>query len=121
MRHHTALKRSDTGKWHYVSAHRSRGAYPIGYCADGCPGHDTEQEARDHARDYVLDRVAFTDDSSDARSQHRCEAEGCDEFTSGSARLPWGGYYTLCAAHRNRATVEVLFGEIGDSWTTMGP
>lgn len=121
MRHHTALQRSDTKLWHYVSAHHSRGTYPIGYCAVGCEGHETEEEAREHARQYLLDHLTFVGDNPNATSQHRCDEPQCLTFTSGEARAPWGRIWTLCETHRTRETVEQLMPEIGDAWTTLGP
>lgn len=122
MRQHTALQRSDTGLWHYVSAHHSRGTYPIGNCAVGCEGHDTEEGARAHARQYLLDHLTFVSDNPHAASQHRCDADGCLTFTSGYGQAPWGYRWTLCEAHRNQAAVDALLANpLGDAWTSLGP
>lgn len=122
MRHHTALQRSDTKLWHYVSAHARRGTYPIGYCAGDCAGHETEDEAREHARQYLLDHLKMVGENPRADSQHRCDEPQCQEFTSGGVHAPWGRHWTLCEKHRTRATVEALLpAPLGDAWTSLGP
>lgn len=32
--------------------------WPVGYCAEGCPGHHTRAEAREHYRQFLLERFA---------------------------------------------------------------
>lgn len=52
-----------TGLWHFTEAHGSdgrRGVFAVGYCADGCPGHDTPEGARDHMTDYLRETALVT-------------------------------------------------------------
>ncbi len=117
MNHLKPRQKEGDGKWHYTSHNKRTGTYPIGYCADGCPGHDTAEDAAEHYRQYLLDNLRFTDDDPNASSQHRCEAEGCDVFTSGAADAPGCMTRTLCAAHRNREAVDALL-VVGEAWTS---
>lgn len=76
-----------------------------------CGGHDTEEEACNHYKEYLLDnRVRY---SKDVQSQRKCEI--CKEWTQG---LAWvGGYqgFQLCEKHQNRESLEKLL-EVGISW-----
>lgn len=104
------------GKWHFTTMNRRTGTRPIGYCAEGCPGHDTAKEAREHYRQYRLDKeLRFVDDNPKADTKHRCEVDGCENFTSG--RIDIGAWLTwyACAEHRNRENAEVLYPTAGDS------
>lgn len=110
-------KGPNAGKWHYVSINRRNGTHPVGYCADGCPGHDSEDEARSHYRDYLLDSLSFVDGPSDPDTLYRCEFDGCKERTAGVAETGPGKLlvWFLCAEHRNRESVAHLMPEVGDS------
>lgn len=81
-----------------------------------CPGHPTADEACAHYRLYVLDCLIGYDMRSDPAIQHRCEAEGCDAWTQTAAtERPLGRHWWLCDEHRNRQTVERLYGDVGTS------
>ena len=105
--------RPDAGKWRYTNMNDGQ-VWPEGYCAQDCPGHDTADEARQHQTEYELDNARF--DGAWAEVWHRCEAEGCEELTDRFASYGPGQMvsHNLCDAHRNRETLAVLVGVVGD-------
>lgn len=107
----------NTGKWHYTTHNRRLGTAPIGYCANDCPGHGTAEEARDHYRQYMLDkRLRFYPEPEDPIAKYRCEAVGgCGNYTAAHAELGAWHHWFLCDEHRTRAEVEKLYPEAGDS------
>lgn len=102
----------NAGKWHYTCRNDGR-IWPVGNCAEGCQGHDTAEEACEHYRQYLLDRLRFLDDVENAPSLHRCDAPGCGAYTSGGVDVRGSLRFTLCAAHRNRETVALLYRKVG--------
>lgn len=46
-------KGEGTGRWHYTVRNDGR-IWPVGYCADGCPGHESAEAACEHQREYEL-------------------------------------------------------------------
>lgn len=92
----------NAGKWHFTSMNDGQ-IWPIGYCADGCPGHDTEQEARDHQREYVLDNRVQYDRHMAADSQKKCEE--CGEWTDGLVVVDGWHDHVLCPPHQTREIV----------------
>jgi len=106
--------RPDAGKWRYTTSNRRVGTYAIGYCADGCPGHDTPEEAEAHQREYELDRCLRLDGRY-VDAQHKCVV--CNEWTQGFAHfVPMGAHYDLCDEHRTREQVEKLYSGPGERW-----
>lgn len=102
-----------TGRWHYTQRNDDR-IWPIGYCADGCPGHQTSDEAREHFRVYVLDHELDLDGHW-AGVWHRCQAGGCDVLTDGFVRVRGWPKFDLCDEHRTREVVESLMPMMHDS------
>lgn len=98
-----------TGKWHYTVRNKRLGTMPVGYCADGCEGHETPEGAYEHQAAYLLDHGTRYGESSGA--QYPCKV--CKAWTSGFAEI---GYriFMLCDEHRNRDEVAKLFGTVGD-------
>ena len=89
-----------------------REAFVAGKYHDG--GHETEEEAQECYKQYVLDfRLRFQEDRENASQQHRCEV--CKAWTSGYVQIGAYRMHMLCAEHRNRDTVATLF-DIGESW-----
>lgn len=83
------------------------------YHADG---HATAEEACECYKRYRLDcELTFLEDNPKASSQHRCKAAGCDVFTSGRAKVGAYNVWPLCAEHRTREVVALLF-DVGESW-----
>lgn len=107
--------REDAGKWRYTCMNDGQ-VWPVGYCAGACPGHDTPEGAYEHQTEYVLDNAHFDGEWKDV--QHRCEAEGCGAWTTRFASLGPGQMQThdLCDEHRNRETLAVIVGRVGDSF-----
>jgi hypothetical protein len=75
---------------------------PVGYCAEGCPGHSTKEEAREHYRRYLIDRFG--------RYQRKCASpSSCSACGQIATHQAWVEYhnewetYPLCQTHMNNA------------------
>lgn len=102
--------RPDAGKWRYTCMNDGQ-IWPVGYCAQDCPGHDTPEEARAHQTEYLMnERVDLDGRWRDA--QHKCEQ--CDAWTDRYANVDNGATFNLCDTHRTRETVAALYGSAGD-------
>lgn len=100
-----------TGKWHYTVSNKRTGTMPVGYCADGCPGHDTPEGAYEHQTAYLLDhRTNYDGLMTDML--FRCEI--CGAWTDRYATID-DRRFNLCDEHRNREQVAKLFGTVGDA------
>ena len=101
-----------SGIWHYTCMNDGR-IWPVGYCAQGCPGHDTKEGAYEHYRQYELDTSRY--DGTYSGTQRKCEI--CGEWTQRFASVgpDHMEMHTLCDAHRNRETLDTLV-EAGDSF-----
>jgi ferredoxin len=113
MNYYQALKLADTGLYHYTCTNGNH-SYAVGYCASGCPGHATPEEAFEHYRQYILDtRVNY--DGLDQNTQRKCAV--CGEWTQHFA-LVESRRYPLCDAHRNREELDklVIQGNVISSW-----
>jgi hypothetical protein len=74
--------------------------------------HKTAVEAVNCHREYELDRLRFFDEKdlpNKPDTLHKCQAEGCEEYTVSFADIPPSRHWLLCSKHLNRKTVEVLF------------
>ena len=93
-----------SGKWHYTRMNDGR-IWPVGYCADGCPGHDTKEGAYEHQRQYDLDHARY-----DTEYGHWQPCRVCGELTNKAATWGVGGlsHAVLCDAHRTREYLEPL-------------
>jgi len=88
------------GKWHYTlgTDEPVSGPYPIGHCANGCPGHDTEDGAIQHYREYLADGAVFF-----KQDLPKCDVPGCQGVQEHQAICPGGwNVMSLCTAHANR-------------------
>jgi hypothetical protein len=97
---------ADAGKWYTVVIER-HGTRRIGYCALGCPGHDSSAEALAHHLEYQLDRE--TDLWLERRSAPRvCEI--CGELTTLRARLgrDTPQLFILCRQHQSTTSLQKL-------------
>ena len=94
------------GKWYSVIPERG-GVRRAGYCASGCPGHDSSQAALAHYLQFQLDRE--TDLWLDRREPARA-CEICGARTTLRARL---GRKTkpvvLCTQHQSTKSLQTLF------------
>lgn len=117
----TATDCEDAGKWRYTQM-RDKQVWPVGYCAENCPGHDDKDGAYEHQRQYELDNARFNEGPNHERALHRsmCQAlagdgERCGKLTTSSAGVGPGMSYevTLCVGHLNR-------GGLASAWDGPG-
>lgn len=105
-----------TGKWHYTVKWGEH-TVPHGYCAKGCPGHDTPEAAVKHYEQWLIEENLRLDgDMKD--TQKKCEV--CGEWTSKCALIidsVWEREFVLCDAHRNRESIENLVSAKGSIWS----
>ena len=107
-----------TGLYRYTSSNRRTGTFAVGYCRDGCPGHDSPEGAYAHQKEYLLDcRLRFNDGPEKPDTLHRCAVEGCEEMTAGTAYVGAMQFWHLCAEHRTREVVAGLV-LVGESWSS---
>jgi hypothetical protein len=111
--------RKGSGIWHYTVANDDR-VYPVGYCAEGCPGHDTPEGALAHQTEWERDHITFRE-SGRPGEWHECGIEGCSELTRTMAEWGTGGavpHLYVCDQHANRETVApmVSAGIVTSSW-----
>jgi hypothetical protein len=112
VNYYDARKRQSDGRWDFTCMNDGE-IWPVGYCAqEGGGHHETEAEARECYRDYLLDNELRFRNPADPATLRKCEVAGCGVFTGGSAELSLRTW-VLCDAHRNRAEVEKLFGPVG--------
>lgn len=97
-----------TGKYHYTNTNDDR-TYPIGYCRDGCPGHDTPEDAQEHYKQYLLNENLRLDAHKLHNMKLKCEAkDGCEEYTDTAASVGGIKHYHLCNKHRTKEEVAKL-------------
>ena len=120
MNHYQARRmRNDDGSvglWHWTCQNDGR-IWAEGYCAQGCPGHETAEEAAEHYRQYMLDTADYS--RSTPNQQQKCRK--CGAWTQGYATSGPGGMTItfLCDEHRNRETLAELLSApqwISASW-----
>jgi hypothetical protein len=111
MNYYDAREKKDntgtpSGSWHYTYQNDDL-IRPVGYCADGCPGHDSKDGAYQHQRAYDLDHARY--DVEHLGSWHECLI--CKALTNKAAAVGIGGMatYNLCDEHRNREALEQLY------------
>lgn len=108
MNYYEPRQKTD-GKWHYTCRNDDR-IWPVGYCADGCPGHDTEAEAFAHQTEWERDHITFCEYGIQGE-WHECGIDGCTELTRTMAEWGTGGATPklyVCAAHATRETIAPL-------------
>ena len=96
----------DAGRWYAVVVER-QGVRRTGYCALGCPGHDTSEDALAHHLQYQLDRE--TDLWLERRDSPR-DCEICGERTTLRARLGRDTRpFVLCREHQSTSSLQRLY------------
>ena len=96
----------ETGKWFTVVVEQKT-VRRIGYCALGCAGHGSSDDALSHHLQYQLDRE--TDLWLDRRSLGG-ECEICGEHTTLHARLGRSTkLFRLCHTHHTTSSLKILF------------
>lgn len=99
-----------TGRFHFArsSAYRDEA---VGYCAAGCAGHDTADEAREHYRQFLVnERVSLFPEQM--QRPERCRV--CGAWTQSYARVESWDFYPLCPEHLTRESVALLLPEVPD-------
>lgn len=115
MNHYKARQKEVSKLWHYTCANDDF-IYPVGYCADNCPGHATEQEAKDHYKEYLLDNVQIiTPDDKKLWPKYKCDVKECNNQGDHSVNFRGYSYHNLCKDHTNRAILSTLV-EVHESW-----
>lgn len=93
-----------TGLWRYT-VESGNIVRAVGYCADDCPGHPTEEGAREHYKEFMLDKHLELGGMHRDR-QRRCKV--CDTWTQKFARVD-DHHFSLCEEHCSRAEVAKLY------------
>ncbi len=93
-----------SGLYHYTCNNKRAGIRAVGYCASDCSGHDTEEGAQEHYKQYELDH--HLELMRKTNTLQPC-AE-CDKVTRLAARVGSGIGVTifLCGEHNTRKFVE---------------
>jgi hypothetical protein len=99
---------------YYCKECKSKGVY---YLEDQevCPGHDTEMEACEHYRQYLLDKARYDQVSKDI--QKKCDI--CQAWTQRAAYIPSEMVeHFLCDEHCNREGLDKVFKNVGWSMSS---
>ena len=116
MNYYQARQRKDDGLWHYTCQNDHQ-IWPVGYCAQGCAGHQTAKEAETHFREWVLDTATF--DGTLSNQQRKCEVCGIWTDRIAQAGIGMTDTHVLCDEHRTRAWLATVLPEqevIISSW-----
>jgi hypothetical protein len=96
----------DVGRWFSVAIQAGGLEHRVGYCARGCPGHDSSAAALAHYLEFQLDRET---DLWVERPQDTRACEICGTRTTLRARLGRGTkLYVLCADHQSSSNLQAL-------------
>jgi hypothetical protein len=106
-----------TGLYRYTCYNRRIGTFAVGYCAQGCPGHPTKEDACEHQKQYLLDTTLRLDNQM-AGMQQQCIVDGCGEWTQKYALVDHTTQYVLCDEHRTREEVAARF-SVGETWSSF--
>ena len=108
----------DAGRWFTVAIQPGGLAHRIGYCAQGCPGHESSDAALTHHLQYQLDREANL--WLERQQAQACEI--CGVPTTLRARLGRGTKpYALCADHQSSSSLQTLFRRYTAQTTAVAP
>lgn len=112
MNYYEPLQRQTDKRWDYTRRNDGQ-IWAIGYCAGGQEdpyhedGHETPEEACECYKNYLLDNQVKLDFGTTEDTQHRCEMEGCEEWTQKVAMVSHRTY-NLCDDHRNVESLREL-------------
>lgn len=102
-----------SGRWRYTCRNDDK-VWAVGYCAEGCPGHPTPEEAREHYRQFVLDGMRVRGPKpADSWPKDKCAVEGCPAEATHLLDAPGHRCHEVCESHANRAAMELLVPSIG--------
>ena len=97
---------NQAGKWFTVAIQPGGLTHRIGYCARGCPGHDSSVAALAHHLQFQLDRE--TDLWLERQQASACEI--CGVPTTLRARLGRDTRpHALCPDHQSSNSLQLLF------------
>jgi hypothetical protein len=97
------------GKFHYT-----RNGIATGYCRDGGCDHNSEEEALECWKKYLLDNHVSYDHTM---YNQMCKCRVCGEWTDKFAQVGSMDMYVLCDNHRNREELEKLV-RVGQAWSS---
>ena len=105
MNYYGARQRENDKKWDFTCHNKRTGTRPVGKCADMACKHDTEQEAQECYRQWLLDIKLDIEGQEFGKPWLECEVEGCDHDTN--VRVKAGQYHSwiLCQTHRTKEVV----------------
>ena len=123
MNYYTALQRKTDKKWDYTRRNGDS-IHAIGYCSGAARGdeyhevgHETEGQARECYKQYLLDNELRLEGQELADSRRMCECDGCEVWTGKMAAISPTRSFILCDEHRTREVVSGLF-SVGDSMSS---
>jgi len=103
---HQSESGTHTGKW-FAIIREPQLTRRAGYCARGCPGHGSREEALAHYLQFQLDCEA---DLWLERRSSPSECEICGETTTLRARLGRNTKpFVLCREHQSTSSLQTLF------------
>ena len=113
MNYYAARQRKSDMLWHYTCMNDDL-IWPVGACADGCPGHATADEAREHQKQFLLDNARYFDVSG--WPKHKCSVDGCEQEATRAAETPghFWHHHVFCAEHCTREELAKLV-HVGES------
>ena len=104
-----------TGLWHYTCMNDSA-VWPVGNCANGCPGHATPEEACEHQRQYLMDKAVYRGPKQEPWPKHKCALETCNSEATHLIDIPGTmRHWDVCAEHANRDALASLMPSVGES------
>lgn len=89
-----------TGLWRYTCRNDSQ-IWAVGFCAQGCPGHDSPEGAYEHQRQYLLSTVTY-----DLEYLNWLGCTACDAPTKKGARWAMESGAPFCDDHLKPEFVE---------------
>jgi hypothetical protein len=92
--------------WHFTER-IDETVYPVGYCAEECPGHETEQEAREHFAQWQRDKATV---NPFVWERPECEVPGCKESALYEVRIPRRVTPTLVCTEHSGNLDQVIHG-----------
>lgn len=96
----------DAGRWFTVAVQPGGLTHRVGYCAQGCPGHESSVAALTHHLQFQLDRET----DLWLERQQTCACEICGVPTTLRARLGRDTKpHVLCADHQSSRCLQLLY------------
>jgi hypothetical protein len=100
---------SHSGLYHYgCYTFPANELSPVGYCAQGCPGHDTAEQAREHYRQFLIDRFGRFNGRLAIPSICCVCGQTATHYAWIDFHYAWDAY-GLCALHLNRKGLAQVF------------